>query len=301
MAAGIFNANATDASNSTFSSINLAENVMNPSDVNNMFRAIFGAQKRWLLDLGGTVAVGGTATGITITLNESTYTGYGTSANQIPDGAVLMIETTSASAAGGTTLNVNSIGTKKILRMGGIAIAAGDWVSGQFLLLRYDSSADSSTGAWIHVNPMAGRILGTTTNDAAAAGYVGELLSSVVTSGSAVNVSTSGTSYDVTSKQLTAGDWIVWGEITMTTGAARTSASQRLWINTTSATAPGLGINDKLFYFALPAAAPCSLPIVGPFRVSLASATTYYLSMSGAYTGGSSTTAYGGLYALRVR
>lgn len=56
--------------------------------------------------------------------------------------------------------------------------------------------------------PTATKVLGTTTNDNAAAGYVGEEIKSTVVVGSGVGLTTA-TAANVTSLSLTAGDWEV--------------------------------------------------------------------------------------------
>jgi len=58
-------------------------------------------------------------------------------------------------------------------------------------------------------------IIATTTNNNAAAGSVGEVISSVVDQSSAVSITT-GTAKDITSISLTAGDWDVFGSIGIT-------------------------------------------------------------------------------------
>lgn len=163
-AAGVYNHNAADASATSFAGISQAEG-MYPAAVNDALRAHDGAFKRWLLDLGGTGTVGGTATGITLTLNEASYTGYGSSANQIPNGAIVSFKAGSASASGGTTITITSsgsLGSKKVLKGSGDAVAIGDWYAGDFPLLRYDTAADSATGAWILINSLEQKV-GTTT------------------------------------------------------------------------------------------------------------------------------------------
>lgn len=62
----------------------------------------------------------------------------------------------------------------------------------------------------ITFNPTTGGIVGTTTNDNAAAGYVGEYISSFIPPSSAVSLVTD-VSTNITSISLTAGDWDVSG------------------------------------------------------------------------------------------
>src|SRR5574337_1898836 len=65
-------------------------------------------------------------------------------------------------------------------------------------------------GSVSQAQPVSADILGTTTNDDAAAGYIGEVISSNIAVGSAVSLS-SGTIANITSISLTAGDWDVYG------------------------------------------------------------------------------------------
>lgn len=59
-------------------------------------------------------------------------------------------------------------------------------------------------------------VIGTTTNDSAAAGSVGEVISSTVLFASAVSLTT-GVGANLTSISLTAGDWDVWGSASFST------------------------------------------------------------------------------------
>lgn len=79
-------------------------------------------------------------------------------------------------------------------------------------------------------------IKGTTTNDNAATGYVGEYVSSTVASGSAVDLAVAGTVYNVTLVSLTAGDWDVSGVVAFAPNAATTILQLVGGISTTSAT-----------------------------------------------------------------
>jgi hypothetical protein len=141
---------------------------------------------------------------------------------------------------------------------------------------------------------------GTNTNDSASAGYVGELIESDLTSGSAVSM-TSGVDQNITSISLTAGDWDVWG-VLLNIPASGSILSQFIgWVSTTSATNPatanGGAINRRAFVW--PADAVEYLP-VGMRRISVGSTTTVYLGcrvvMS---TAGQSV--YGYIGARRVR
>ncbi|MDP2325295.1 MAG: hypothetical protein Q8N51_14890, partial [Gammaproteobacteria bacterium] len=78
-------------------------------------------------------------------------------------------------------------------------------------------TVSDTTGALSRTGGIA--IEGTNTNDAAAAGYIGELIGSTIASGSAVSLTTA-TNANVTSISLTAGDWDVWGAITYNHGGS---------------------------------------------------------------------------------
>jgi hypothetical protein len=68
----------------------------------------------------------------------------------------------------------------------------------------------------------AGQLPGTATNDSAAAGDVGEYVSSVIATGSATSFTTA-TAKNITSISPTAGDWDVQGECWINSSAASTA------------------------------------------------------------------------------
>ena len=143
-------------------------------------------------------------------------------------------------------------------------------------------------------------IVGTSTNDNAAAGSVGQYVESEVASGSAVALTTI-TTADITSISLPAGDWDVWGVVLTT--AAGTTATTNVFaaINTTSATLPtapnGGGYNRNL----VPATGNTlpTLPL-SQKRISLSGTTTVYMVIYATFTT-STLSAWGGLYARRRR
>jgi len=137
-------------------------------------------------------------------------------------------------------------------------------------------------------------IVGTTTNNNAAAGSVGELISSVISSGT-VNLS-SGTSANITSISLTAGDWDVWGNVGVAF-AVGGGSNFFGWISTTSATKP----DQSLYSGGILAASSSEFSLVVPgLRASLSGTTTYYLSCNAGGFAGTSL-GCGGIYARRVR
>ena len=137
-------------------------------------------------------------------------------------------------------------------------------------------------------------VIGTTTNNNAAAGSVGELVSSVVLSGSAVAL-TSTTDTNVTSISLTAGDWDVFGNVSFLYSANLTQIIG--WSSASSATIPNGALYSALAQ-SFTAANGAGITIPG-VRYSLAGTTTIYLSCRSTFTG--TCTGFGGIYARRRR
>lgn len=143
-----------------------------------------------------------------------------------------------------------------------------------------------------------GQYTGTNTNDNAAIGNEGEYISSVVAVASAVSLA-SGTSANITSVSLTAGDWDVSGVIDFhpsgTTTMTLLQGGNSLVTNT-------LGLQDTSFAVTI-AGATSSIDLSFPipvFRRSLAATTTIYLVTSATF-GVSTLSAYGTIRARRVR
>lgn len=144
---------------------------------------------------------------------------------------------------------------------------------------------------------------GTTTNNNAAVGYIGEFLSSVIASGSAVSLS-SATTANVTSISLTAGDWDVFSVVYFTQGATTTATAYSAGITSTSATLPGNNAasqaNEPGTGVALIAGNPVPTLEIIRVRQSLAATTTIYLVAQSTFLV-STNAAFGGISARRVR
>ena len=104
------------------------------------------------------------------------------------------------------------------------------WRNWFFLLYKYVKGI-SITGA----------ILGTTTNDNAAVGYIGEYVESNISSSSAVSFTTN-VSKNITSISLTAGDWDVFGMFGLTGGSVPTKVTVG-----TSTTSNTIGSEDSVY------------------------------------------------------
>ena len=142
--------------------------------------------------------------------------------------------------------------------------------------------------------------LGSSTNDSAAAGSIGEYASSVVASGSAVSL-TSSVTKTVTSLTLTAGDWDVSGTVAFVP-AATTVISQA--ISAISGTTNSIPVISDTAAVARDGGTVTTGDAVrlptGTCRISLASGATIYLVASSAFTT-STMTAYGYIRARRAR
>lgn len=150
----------------------------------------------------------------------------------------------------------------------------------------------AATATSITFNPTTGGIVGTTTNDNATAGYVGEVISSVILNASAVNIATN-TSTNLTSISLTAGDWDVWGNITFNATIAVTNFLA--WISAASATLPDTALVNQSLLTSSAAGIPAPF-----FRASLSGTTTIYLTGYATISSGTANMR-GQIYARRVR
>lgn len=142
--------------------------------------------------------------------------------------------------------------------------------------------------------------IGTTTNDSAAAGSIGEIIPSTVLVGAAVALTTA-TDKTVTSLSLTAGDWDVWGNVGFSLNAATTMTAIAAAINTTTdalPTAPGAGAFAQIQ--AVLTTGATQFLAAGAMRISIASTTSVYLIARASFAV-NTCAAYGYIAARRVR
>jgi hypothetical protein len=106
-------------------------------------------------------------------------------------------------------------------------------------------------------------------------GYVGEFIYHTVPAVSGVAV-TSGVAADMWYFELTAGDWDVWANLTITNTTNDINSTCIAWISTTSATVP----DPALYNVFLPNSATYSLVTLNApyFRANITSPTNIYLS-----------------------
>ncbi|TCK39627.1 hypothetical protein B0G84_4967 [Paraburkholderia sp. BL8N3] len=144
-------------------------------------------------------------------------------------------------------------------------------------------------------------IVGTTTNNNANAGNVGEYVSSTVLSGSAVSATTA-TAANVTSISLTAGDWDVAGVVAVAPAGTTQTTSLQGGISTTSAAQPSIATGGS---FLMPGLGSAGAGVgvggaLAPFRMSLAGTTTVFLVCTTTFTV-STNACYGTIRARRIR
>ena len=162
------------------------------------------------------------------------------------------------------------------------------------LILSPKGSGSVSMGSGAFVPAQTAGIVGTTTNNNANAGSVGEY---VTATGTAVSL-TNNTPANCTSISLTAGDWDVYGSALFNPAGTTTTNAILVGISTTSATTPAAPL-----YSILGLAAPAGVgnSLVAPSqRISLASTTTVYL-VTNAIFAVSTMTVTGQIWARRRR
>jgi hypothetical protein len=140
---------------------------------------------------------------------------------------------------------------------------------------------------------------GTNTNDSAAAGDVGEYVSSTIAVGSPVALTTN-TPANLTSISLTAGDWDVSFNMIFSPASGTSVTNYIGGLNTTTATQPTFGSPNRIDYAAV-AAVNFFLPMALPAqRFSLSGTTTVYAVATAVFTV-STMSVCGILRARRVR
>lgn len=146
----------------------------------------------------------------------------------------------------------------------------------------------------------ATQMIGTTTNDNAPAGVVGEYVSANLASGSAISLST-GVVANITNISLTAGDWDLSGVVLYHSASGTTiPADVKQGISTTSATMGAQG-NFSYDYIGIALSATDDPAYTTPVvRVSISATTTVYLVCDSDFSV-STLTAYGFVRARRVR
>lgn len=139
---------STTASNNSNSDsgINWAEGQA-PSTVNNSARVMMARLKEFLNDLSGVATATGTASAMALTAS-SAFTAYA-------DGIRVSFKA-AATNTGSTTLNVNAIGAKTIVKMtsyGESALSGGEIQEDGIYEFVYSTILNGAAGAWLILNP----------------------------------------------------------------------------------------------------------------------------------------------------
>lgn len=164
----------------------------------------------------------------------------------------------------------------------------------------YDTAGTGNSFKVGGVPVFVGQYPGDLSTANANAGNIGEYVSAQVLAGSAVALS-SGTSANITSISLTAGDWDVWGTIAFNPAGSTTMSNNGGWVSTTSATAPTIPNNGAYAGQNFPFSAGTSIIFpVGKMRISLSGTTTVFLSCFSVFAV-STNAAYGFIGARRAR
>lgn len=227
------------------------------------------------------------------------------------------IGATTPAAGSFNPLNVGSVGTQAILQSDAAnEISQRNGINAQANRL-HNTFTDINNGEWYeqswasNVLTIAAKangsgtarridIVGTPTNDSAAAGAVGEVLSCVLTSGSAVSLTTATTANVCTINTLSAGDWDCNGMVDYTPGATTSITQLQQGLAVTSAT---LGGSDTFTGEATAAQIPTALTIsltIPLVRQSIAVATQIWLVARASFTA-STLSAYGSMRCRRQR
>lgn len=184
------------------------------------------------------------------------------------------------------------------LGLGGRALGAG--VTNSYgLIVNPNTGATNNFGSWLRGITVIDNYRGTTTNDNAAAGMVGEIISATVLSGAAVAL-TSGVFVNITSISLPAGDWDVNAVGVMSPAVTTQVQIFSVGISTTSATLPALPSTGFAQIQSNGTTQPFYHLTTGVVRISIAATTTVFLIGYCAFTT-STNAVYGQIRARRVR
>lgn len=209
---------------------------------------------------------------------------------------------TSPTASAGTGITISNAGViansapyssaQAISDLGGTYLTSATAASTYATTSGLSSYLTTSTAATTYLSST-----GTATNDNAAAGKIGQVVTATVASGSAVSLTTA-TPANITSVSLTAGDWQCYGAVDYTlTGA--TASDFKAGISATSATFGGQDSYTELPIITTLLSGTMTSPTPTQ-RISLASTTTEYLVGQETFSAGS-VTAFGSLTCRRMR
>lgn len=207
---------------------------------------------------------------------------------------VITAGTWNATPIVGTYIATNTIANSNLAQMPTLTIkgnatgvlgAAADLTASQALTL---------LGVTANGTAAIGQLPGTATNDNAADGNVGEFITSVVLSGSAITL-TNSVIANLTNITLDSGDWDLWGNGFISNGGNNITAAS-VWINSVSITKPDNSIISEVN----PSSGSTFGLAIAMTRISISVPTIFYISGAVAFSAGS-TTMCGFISARRAR
>lgn len=252
---------------------------------------------------GGTFTSTGTINGNTLTAGTWVLTGGAaktlTFSNTLTlagtDGTTMTFPSTSASIARTDAANT-FVGNQTL---SGLTASSAVATDGSKVLVSVTNTGTGNNVLATSPTITKPNIVGTTTNDSAATGSIGEPLETVLLQASAVTL-TSNTGLDIVTLSLSAGDWEVSGSIGFLPGATTSfTVLHGSWSTTANTTNTTIG---RYFQHASPAYVPTAIPMayaVPTYRFSLSSTTTVRLVGLAVFTS-TAPTAFGIIRARRV-
>lgn len=250
------------------------------------------------------------ASKVDVVIAGSKVTEWGTTGQAVTgtlsSSSALLLTSTAAAGAGQTgihslvanSLSLVTTGTDALIVTATGSIGIGTTAPAFLLDVAGTTRATGQITAASFVASSTSGVIGTTTNNNAAAGSVGEVISSFVASpGSSISNTTF---TDITSISLTAGDWDVWGSIAYAPAGGTAVTEAYSSISSISAT-PGTGgtAGRAVWRGTFTGGNPMEVPS-GMVRISVASTTTIYL-VGYLNFSVSTATAYGQIVARRRR
>jgi len=219
-------------------------------------QAAVGTGGRVLIDQGGSADPAFTAVAGDATLSAGGTLTIGSNAVTYAKQAQAAANTLAGNATGSTA-------NKTDISVPSCTLTALQWTGG--------------SGFSCPTNFAASVVAGTTTNDNATAGDIGEIMTSDIATASAVSLS-SGSPGTVTSLSLTAGDWDCYGTVITKPAASTTTSQVQAWISSSTSIPAALETNNGWGNISPLTAANSTNSIrIGPSRVSLSGTTTIYL------------------------
>lgn len=193
--------------------------------------------------------------------------------------------------ASGRTLKINNsaAGVDTILDENNMVSDSATALATQQSIKAYvdnNIAGDNPTFQTVTFSPTTGGLVGTTTNDNANAGIVGELVASTISVAAGISHATA---TDITSISLTAGDWDVYGSVYFLTASTTVLLSCQSWISLISAALPASNDNVSRQDYGSTGVTNAGGGVqtgcpISPTRINVSATTTLYLSAFTAFT-----------------